>query len=80
MFDFWKIQRKENEEEKINLKLINYFYILFQIYLTYFLRLNNFKIYKFLINFNYILFFTVKPKKKIISLTIFFLFLVFFGS
>ena len=43
---------------KKDLKLINYFYKLFQIYFTYFnfliLKLNNFKIYKFLINFNYI--------------------------
>ena len=42
------------------IKSINYFYIFFQTHLTYsnfsIIKLNNLKIYKFLTNFNYILF------------------------
>ena len=56
-----KLERKnERKIKKIDLNLINYFYILIQIHFIYFnfsmQILNNLKIYKFLINFNYILF------------------------
>ena len=53
-----KKMRKENN--KIKLKLINYFYMLLLIHFAYFYyfisKLNNLKIYKILTNFNYILF------------------------
>ena len=61
MFDFQKIRSKENGEKdlkkkKIDLNIINYFYIQLQTHFTYFnsLRLNDLKLYEFSINFNYI--------------------------
>ena len=74
--------KKKQMKIKIDLKSINYFYMLFQTRLTYFSfsmeRSNNLKIYKFLTNFNYILFSFhishIETKyKKIIFLSAFFL-------
>ena len=47
-------ERKSEKKLKIDLKLIKYFYVLLQTNISYFTssmqRLNNLKIYKFLIN------------------------------
>ena len=65
-FEKNKTKRKEKRRKiKINLKLIkliNYFYILVQIYLSYFIFFNKNEMtqkYKFLNKFNYILFFCI---------------------
>ena len=84
-----KLERKnERKIKKIDLNLINYFYILIQIHFIYFnfsmQILNNLKIYKFLINFNYILFSLVysieQLNMKISFFLIFFSFLSTFQN
>ena len=75
------MEGKKNWEKKIDLKLINYFHMVLQTHFIYLFfniyKLNNFKIYKFVVNFHYIWFyfylFILKP-------TLTFFFLIIYGN
>ena len=85
-FEGKKIERK-SEKIKIKNRLKNnllFLYVFLNLYNLFFsivLRLNNFKLHKFLTDFNYICFFYSKIKyEKIIFLNNFFIFFIVYGN